>query len=151
MTSIKDWMPGEAIQKVSRIGRKVHPVTYIDLESRSYLSIDPGPGGDVICGAYKVGDGPVHLLPWEAACARRDWPAADRLRPQGIPLDSRGMVDMGKVTAQWEARREHNMLMSDIRAEQIIQYNRDMMWLDRPWLIRKFLTLAARARTIFSR
>ena len=66
----------DRIQSVSRFGRKPKPVVYIDMETRSTLSMDPG--SDVLCGAYKIGDGPVHMLPWPTVPLCRgevDWSA----------------------------------------------------------------------------
>jgi len=56
------WMPAREFQAISRIGRKPEPVVFFDMETRSTLSMDPG--SDVARGAYKIGDGPVHILPW---------------------------------------------------------------------------------------
>ena len=109
-------------------GRKPKPVIYLDLETR-----EPHPPGkrindeDIVAIAYKVGDGPVVMLPWEAACARGDWPAADRLHAQCFA----------------EARRQHV-------AEWDAQVRRSAL-LDQSWLTRKFLTLAARVRTLIGR
>jgi hypothetical protein len=114
----------DRFQAISRIGRKPKPVAYIDMETRSTLSLDPGAREDVICGAYKIGDGPVTLLPWEAACARKDWAEADRLRRE---------------------------FFAAIKVQQQVRYYEDLAWIDKSWLTKKFLTLAAWARTIFKR
>jgi hypothetical protein len=112
----------DRIQLVSRFGRKPEPVVYLDMETRSTLSVDPG--SDVLCGAYKIDDGPVIVLPWEAAIARGDWNAADRLRAE--------MFDYIK--------RQHQL-----------NYYEDLAWIDKSWLTKKFLTFAAWARKIFKR
>ena len=104
----------DRIQSVSRFGRKPEPVTYVDIEVRD--------ADDAIRMAYKVDDGPVHVLPWEAACARGDWSEADRLRAD---------------------------FFTAIRVEHQLRYYEDLAWLDKSWLTRKFLTLAAWSRKIF--
>lgn len=104
--------------------RRVNPVVSLDLETRSTLSLDPGCNADVICGAYKIDDGPVHVLPWEAACARKDWAEADRL---------------------------HTEVFAEIRRQHRIAHAADLRDFNRSWLTRKFLTFAAWARTILKR
>ncbi len=102
------------------------PRVYIDMEVRSTMGVDPGriSAEDLIAVAYKVDDGPVHVLPWEAACARGDWAEADRLR-----LETFNFI-----------RRQHQ-----------INYYDDLLYLDKPRIVRKFLTLMARARTLLKR
>lgn len=114
----------DRIQSVSRFGRKPKPVIYIDLETRS-----PHPPGarisaeDIMCMAVKVGDNPtVMVLPWEAACARKDWAEADRL---------------------------HAEMFAEIRRQHRLAHLADLRDFNRSWLARKFLTCAAWARTIF--
>lgn len=106
-------------------GRKAKPMVQLDMETRAILEEDVwNVHSPLLGGAYKVGDGPVHALPWEAACAREDWAAADRLHCELVA----------------ELRRQNK--------EYHIEILRIML---KPWLTRKFLTIAARARTLFSR
>ncbi len=56
------WTPARALQSISRVGRTVKPVVILDIETRSTLSLDAK--GDTLCCAYKIGDGPVHIMPW---------------------------------------------------------------------------------------
>ncbi len=116
----------DRIQSVNRFGRKPKPVVYIDMEVRSNMSMDPGriSAEDLIAVAYSVDGGPVHVLPWEAACARGDWAEADRLR-----LETFNFI-----------RRQHQ-----------INYYDDLLWISKPWIVKKFLTLMARARTLLER
>lgn len=58
------------------VRRKFKPVIYLDMETRAQVDERME---EVLCVAIKVGDGPVHVLPWEAACARGDWREADCL------------------------------------------------------------------------
>lgn len=111
-------------QCVGRALRKPKPVVYLDLETRSTLSLDPGCDVDVICGAYKIGDGLVHVLPWEAACARKDWAAYDCL---------------------------HAEIFAEIRRPHRLAYAADLRDFNRSWLARKFLTFAAWACTLLKR
>ena len=99
-----------------RMRRKPKPVIYFDLETRD---VD-----DAIRMAYRMGDGLVHVLPWEAACARGDWTEANRLY----------------IEAFVEIRRQHR-----------IAHAADLRDFNRSWLTRKFLTFAAWARTICKR
>jgi len=113
----------DRIQSVSRFGRKPKPVVYIDMEVRSVMGMDPG-NLEAVYTPYKVDDGPVHVLPWEAACARGDWADADRL---------------------------HAEMFAEIRRQRQLHYYENLAWIDKSWLTRKFLTFAARARTILKR
>jgi hypothetical protein len=99
-----------------RMRRKPKPVTYIDMETRD---VD-----GAICTGYKVGDGPVVMLPWEAACARNDWAEAERLQRE---------------------------MFAEIRRQHQLAHAADLREFNRSWLTRKFLTFAAWARTIFKR
>ncbi len=105
-----------------RLRRKPKPVVYLDLETRM-VGMDPG-NLEAVCLSYKVGDGPVHVLPWEAACAREDWDNADRL---------------------------HAELFAEIRRQHRLSYYETLAYFDKSWLTRKFLTFAAWARTICER
>ena len=113
----------DRIQSVSRFGRKPEPVIHFDLETRSMVGVDPG-NLEVLCLAYIIDDGPVIVMPWEAAVARGDWEAADRL---------------------------HTEMFDYIKRQHQLRYYEDLAWLDKSWLTRKFLTFAAWARTIFER
>lgn len=106
-----------------RMRRRVKPVVYLDLETRcAYPHQEKAL--DFLCGAYKIGDGPVHVLPWEAACARGDWAGADRL---------------------------HAEVFAEIRRQHRLAHAADLREFNRSWLTRKFLTFAAWVRTILSR
>ena len=112
----------DRIQSVSRFGRKPEPVVYLDLETRSTMSMDPGSDLKVLCMTCKIDDDPVIVMPWEAAVARGDWEAADRL---------------------------HAEMFDYIKRQHQLNYYEDLAWLDKSWLARKFLTFAAWARRIF--
>ena len=105
-----------------RMRRKPKPVVYIDMETR-VMGMDPA-NMDTLCMAYKIDDGPVHVLPWEAACARGDWAGADRL---------------------------HADMFAEIKRQHRLAHAADLRDFNRSWLTRKFLTFAAWARTLLSR
>lgn len=120
--SESSWTPAEAIQSVSRLGRKAKPIVYIDMETRSTLGTDAG--GDVLCGAYKIGDGPVHVLPWPT-----------------VPL-CRGEVDWSK------ADQRHSEFFAAIRRQRQLDHEEEIALLGRSWLTRKLLTFAAWVRNL---
>jgi len=51
----------ERFQAISRIGRKPKPVVFIDIETHSAMSMDPGKR-DALRIAYSVGSGSVHVV-----------------------------------------------------------------------------------------
>ena len=66
----------------------------------------------------------LNALPFEAACARGEFELAERL---------------------------HKEWIAGLRRENRLNFYDDLRQLDRSWLTRKFLTLAARARTLLGR
>ncbi len=112
---------GDARDRLHRCGRKPIPVVYLDLETRARM-LDRE--GKVL--AYKIGDHgtPVVVLPWEAACARKDWAEAERL--------------------------QHKMFATIRKQQQLDRYE-DLAWADKSWLAKKFLTFAAWSRTLLKR
>lgn len=74
----------------------------------------------------------------------------DRLH-RGIPRDSRGAVDWGVVSYQRDQEFERFKMMGEIQVRQQVQYYRDLAWMEKSWLTKKFLTIAAKARTFLKR
>lgn len=103
-----------------RLRRKVKSAICTDIETRAQVDERME---EVLCMAIKMGDGPVQVLPWEAACARGDWREADRLRIK---------------------------MFAEIRQRRQLNYYKVLVFLDKSWLARKFLTFVAWARTIAS-
>jgi len=114
-------------QCVDRLHRKntIKPKVYhLDIETVDTMIMGDSHGGEVLAMARKIGDGPVEVLPWEAAIAREDWAEVDR---------------------------QHAEFFAGLHRQNRLQLYDDLRRRDQSWLTRKLLTLEARARTLFGR
>lgn len=75
-----------------RLRRRVKPVVYTDFETCAQMDEYMG---TVLAG--KVGNSPVQVLPWEAACARGDWCEADRLYAEMFAETGRGEFGLDTI------------------------------------------------------